>query len=69
MNKTIAADASAKIKELKRRLAECEREVEECFNIALRLDASNRELPGAFTGTPSERIRRQLAARGLPHFK
>lgn len=35
-------------------------EVRNCFNIAQRLDALNPEAPGAFTGTPSERIDRQL---------
>lgn len=41
-------------------------EVERCFDIAQRLDAMNSGLPGAFTGTPSERIRRQIASM-QPH--
>jgi hypothetical protein len=40
-------------------------EVEKCFNIAQKLDALNPELPGAFTGTPSLRIERQLYALGI----
>jgi hypothetical protein len=31
-----------------------------CSDIALRLDALNPTIPNAFTGTPSERIKRQL---------
>ena len=41
------------------------KEVEKCFNIAQKLDALNPELVGAFTGTPSERIERQLYALGI----
>ena len=40
-------------------------EVEKCFVIAQKLDALNPELPRAFTGTPSERIARQLYALGI----
>jgi hypothetical protein len=40
-------------------------EVEKCFVIAQKLDALNPELPRAFTGTPSERIERQLYALGI----
>ena len=40
-------------------------EIEKCFNIAQKLDALNPELAGAFTGTPSERIERQLYALGI----
>ena len=40
-------------------------EVEKCFNIAQRLDALNPELARAFTGTPSERIERQLYTLGI----
>ena len=40
----------------------------ECIRIAQRLDAGNPELPGAFVGTASERIWRQLAAMNLPLF-
>ena len=40
-------------------------EVEKCFKIAQKLDALNPELVGAFTGTPSERIERQLYALGI----
>ena len=41
------------------------KEVEKFFNIAQKLDALNPELVGAFTGTPSERIERQLYALGI----
>ena len=40
-------------------------EVEKCFKIAQRLDALNPELAGAFTGSPSERIERQLYTLGI----
>ena len=40
-------------------------ELEKCFKIAQKLDALNPELPRAFTGTPSERIERQLYALGI----
>lgn len=40
-------------------------EVEKCFKIAQKLDALNPELAGAFTGTPSERIERQLYTFGI----
>lgn len=42
-----------------------QQEVEKCFNIAQKLDALNPEIVGAFTGTPSERIERQLYALGI----
>jgi hypothetical protein len=41
-----------------------QQEMERCADIAQRLDAFNPELKGAFTGTPSERIIRQLLACG-----
>lgn len=44
-------------------------EYKACVEIAQRLDAGNPELPGAFTGTPSERIWRQLAAKNIPLFR
>ena len=40
-------------------------ELEKCFSIAQKLDSLNPELAGAFTGTPSERIERQLYAIGI----
>lgn len=40
-------------------------EVKKCFDIAQRLDALNPELASAFTGTPSERIERQLYSLGI----
>ena len=40
-------------------------ELKKCFNIAQRLDALNPELARAFTGTPSERIERQLYSLGI----
>ena len=46
-------------------LNDFQQEVEKCFNIAQKLDALNPELAGAFTGTPSERIERQLYALGI----
>lgn len=36
--------------------------------IATKLDRANPELAGAFTGTPSERITRQLTAQRVPGF-
>ena len=42
-----------------------QQEIEKCFNIAQRLDALNPELARAFTGTPSERIERQLYSLGI----
>ena len=42
-----------------------QKEVEKCFQIAQTLDALNPELAGAFTGSPSERIERQLYALGI----
>lgn len=40
-------------------------EIEKCFKIAQKLDALNPELACAFTGTPSERIERQLYTLGI----
>ena len=40
-------------------------EIEKCFQLAQRLDALNPDLAGSFTGTPSERIERQLYALGV----
>ena len=40
-------------------------EVDKCWEIAQKLDALNPELVGAFTGTPSLRIERQLYALGI----
>ena len=42
-----------------------QQEVNKCFQIAQTLDALNPELAGAFTGSPSERIERQLYALGI----
>lgn len=36
-------------------------EVQRCFDLAQRMDSLEPGIPGAFTGTPSERIARQLA--------
>lgn len=33
-------------------------ETERCFDLAQRMDAMNPDAPGAFTGTPSERLTR-----------
>ena len=43
-------------------LEEFRAEVQRCFDIAQALDAMNPTSPSAFTGTPSERIQRQLDA-------
>lgn len=40
-------------------------ELDKCFDLAQRLDSLNPEIEGAFTGSPSERIKRQLKAKGL----
>lgn len=37
-------------------------ESESCFNLAQKVDASNPELEGAFTGPPSSRLERQFAS-------
>ena len=42
-----------------------QKEVKKCSDIAQRLDALNPELARAFTGTPSERIERQLYSLGI----
>ena len=46
-------------------LKDYQEELEKWFDLALRLDTLNPELPGAFTGTPSQRIERQLYALGI----
>ena len=51
--------------EQKELLNDYQQEVEKCWNIAQKLDALNPELIGAFTGTPSERIERQLYVLGI----
>jgi hypothetical protein len=40
-------------------------EIEKCWELAQKLDYLNPELTGAFTGTPSKRIERQLYALGV----
>jgi hypothetical protein len=42
-----------------------QQEVEECFKNAQKLDSLNHELVGSFTGSPIERIERQLYALGI----
>lgn len=37
-----------------------QKEVEQCWQLAQLLDAMDPDVPKAFTGTPSERIRRQI---------
>lgn len=64
----IAANVVAEIAEMRRMLEEYQRECAACFALAQRLDADNPDLAGAFSGTPSERIKRQLAARGVAGF-
>jgi hypothetical protein len=44
-------------------------EVQACSEIAQRLDVFNPELKGAFTGTPSERIIRQLKNQNIAGYK
>lgn len=46
-------------------LNEYRSEIEQCFDLAQELDKRHPQLRGAFTGTPSERIRRQLVAAGM----
>lgn len=48
--------------EEKQIMGDLQREVEKCFDLAQRMDAFNPELVGSFTGTPSERIERQIRA-------
>jgi hypothetical protein len=43
-------------------------EVVKCYELANRLDALNPEESKSFTGTPSERIERQLRAHRVPVF-
>jgi hypothetical protein len=50
---------------LKEDYKEALEEIEKCFDLAQRLDALNPELAGAFTGSPSQRIERQLYALGI----
>jgi len=45
------------------------RECEAVWEIAQRLDSFNPEENGSFTGTPSERIDRQLRAHQVPGFR
>jgi len=49
--------------EFKELLQEYQREIEMCYEIAHRLDILNPEIPGAFIGSPSTRIERQLRAQ------
>lgn len=42
-----------------------QQEIEGCFKIAQKLDSLNPGLAGSFTGTPSERIERQLYTIGI----
>jgi hypothetical protein len=46
-------------------LKEYQKEIGKCWELAQQLDALNPELPGSFTGTPSQRIERQLYALGI----
>lgn len=46
-------------------LAQLRAEVEKCYKIANILDSLNPTLEGAFTGTPSERIERQLISHKI----
>lgn len=51
--------------EVNDKLKDFHAEILACSDIAMKLDALNPTLPGAFTGTPSERIRRQLVALNI----
>ena len=64
----IEANAVAEIAEMRRMLDEYQQESAACFALAQRLDVDNPALAGAFAGTPSERIKRQLVARGVAGF-
>jgi hypothetical protein len=46
-------------------LKEYQQEIEKCWELAQKLDALNPELVGAFTGSPSQRIERQLYTLGI----
>jgi hypothetical protein len=46
-------------------LKEYQQEIEKCWELAQKLDSLNPELVGAFTGSPSERIERQLYTLGI----
>jgi hypothetical protein len=46
-------------------LKEYQQEIEKCWELAQKLDILNPELVGAFTGSPSERIERQLYTLGI----
>jgi hypothetical protein len=46
-------------------LKEYQQEIEKCWELAQKLDYLNPELVGAFTGSPSERIERQLYTLGI----
>lgn len=50
-------------------MASYQKELEKCYEIANLLDSSNPELKGAFIGTPSERIKRQLEYYQVQGFK
>lgn len=52
--------------EEQKELLDCfQQEIEKCFQIAQKLDTLNPKLVGAFTGSPSLRIERQLYALGI----
>jgi len=64
----IVANAVAEIAEMRRMLDDYQQECAACFDLAHQLDTDNPELAGAFAGTPSDRIKRQLVARGVAGF-
>ena len=51
------------------KLYEYKSEIMNVYDLANRLDALYPEIPGAFTGTPSERIKRHLRAMRVPGFE
>jgi hypothetical protein len=51
--------------ELLKHYYEYQQEIEKCWELAQKLDYLNPELVGAFTGSPSERIERQLYTLGI----
>ncbi len=46
-------------------LKEYQQEIVKCWELAQKLDSLNPDLVGAFTGSPSERIERQLYTLGI----
>jgi transcriptional regulator GlxA family with amidase domain len=58
-----------KMTELLNMVEQYQQEMIKVHEVAQRLDVSNPTLPLAFTGTPSERITRQLKHIGIDYFQ